>query len=144
MILFSLPELKHLSSFIISADEKQLSDSRNRLAEYQFDTYLKLDPFVNDVQGFFPYIKELKNIFKFRTNDLAMASTTIRNIENNYKELKRNETVSNVTIVSIYVRLTDYKHHLKLLFDLELIPAKWFTTAMNYFRNKYQVNLCKL
>ena len=140
----SLPELKHLSSFIFSADEKLLSGARNRLLDYQFDTYLKLDPFVNDVQGFFPYMKELKDIFKFRTNDLAMANTIVRTIENNYKELKRNETVGNVTIVSIHVRLTDYKHHLKLLFDLELIPPKWFSTAMNYFRNKYQVNLCKL
>ena len=137
-------ELKHLSYFIISVDEKQLTDSRNSLAEYQFGTYLKLNPSVNDVQGFFPYIKELKSIFKFRTRDFEMANKIVRTIENNYKTLKRNETVNNVTIVSIHVRLTDYKHHLKRHFDLELIPAKWFSTAMNYFRNKYQVNLCKL
>ena len=121
-----------------------MSDSRNMLIDYQFGTYIKLDPYVNDVQGFLPYIKELKSIFKFKAKELEMGKKIVQVIENTYKDLKRNESMGDVTIVSIHVRLTDYKRHLKQLFDLELIPAKWFTTAMKYFNSKYQVNLCKL
>ena len=136
--------MKYLLSFIISVGEKQLSDSRNRLIDYQFGTYVKLDPYVNDVQGFFPYIKELKSIFKFKINEFEMANKIVQTIKNTYKDLKRNESMGDVTIVSIHVRLTDYKRHLKQRFDMEPIPAKWFSTAMNYFSNRYQVNLCKV
>ena len=141
---FSNHELKYLLSFIISVGEKQLSDSRNRLIDYQFGTYIKLDPYVNDVQGFFPYIKELKSIFKFKIKEFEIANKIVQTIENTYIDLKRNESMGDVTIVSIHVRLTDYKRHLKKLFNLEPIPAKWFSTAMNYFNNRYQVNLCKV
>ena len=137
-------ESKYLLSFIISVGEKQLNDSRNKLIDYQFGSYIKLDPYVNDVQGFFPYIKELKSIFKFKAKELEMANKIIQTIENTYKDIKRNQSMGNVTVVSIHIRLTDYKRHLKELFDLEPIPAKWFTTAMNYFNNKYQVNISKL
>lgn len=137
-------ESKYLLSFIISVGEKQLNDSRNKLIDYQFGSYIKLDPYVNDVQGFFPYIKELKSIFKFKAKELEMANKIIQTIENTYKDIKRNQSMGNVTVVSIHIRLTDYKRHLKELFDLEPIPAKWFTTAMNYFNNKYQVNVSKL
>ena len=136
--------MKYSLSFIISVGEKQLSDSRSSLIDYQFGTYIKLDPYVNDVQGFFPYIKELKSIFKFKEKELEMANKIVQTIENTYKDLKRNESMGDVTIVSIHVRLTDYTRHLKKLFDLEPIAAKWFTTAMKYFKNKHQVNLCKL
>ena len=73
-----------------------------------------------------------------------MANKIVQTIKNTYKDLKRNESMGDVTIVSIHVRLTDYKRHLKQRFDMEPIPAKWFSTAMNYFSNRYQVNLYKL
>ena len=139
-----MQQSKYLLSFIISVGEKQLNDSRNKLIDYQFGSYIKLDPYVNDVQGFFPYIKELKSIFKFKAKDFEMANKIVQTIENTYKDIKRNQSMGNVTVVSIHIRLTDYKRHLKELFDLEPIPAKWFTTAMNYFNNKYQVNISEV
>ena len=95
--------------------EKQLSDSRNRLIDYQFGTYIKLDTYVNDVQWFSPYIKELKIIFKFKIKEFEMANKIVQSLKNIYKDLKRNESMGDVTIVSIHVRLTDYKLHLQQL-----------------------------
>ena len=99
---------------------------------------------MNDVKGFLPYISDLKSIFKFQAKDYEIASKTVQAIRNTYIALKRNESVSNVTIISIHIRLTDYKNHLKKLFNLDFIPAKWFTTAMQYFSNRYQVNFTKV
>ena len=135
MLHFSL----FLTVFICSISDHQLRDSRDNLAEYQFNHYIKLESYTNDVQGFFPYIRDIKRIFKFRKYDLDIANKMVESIKNAYNGLKRNKTTDDVTVVSIHVRLTDYKRHLKLLFNLEPIKSTWFTIAMEYFSNKYQV-----
>ena len=135
--------MRHFQFFLSRFGEKQLRDSRDNLLKYQYDHYVKLDAYVNDVQGFFPYIEDLKNIFKMKTKELEIANKMVATIRNTYKVLKRNENIDKVIVISIHVRLTDYKRHLKDLFDLEPISRKWFTKAMKYFCDKYQVKLNK-
>ena len=81
----------------------------------------------------------MKRIFKFKKYDLEMANKMVESIRNAYKALKRKERMDDVTVVTIHVRLTDYKRHLKLLFNLEPIKSTWFSTAMQYFCDKYKV-----
>ena len=119
--------------------DEDLRDRREILEQYTTDSYIKLGPYTVDVQGFFPYINELKSIFKFKEDDLKTAKTIIQSVTNTYKATKRLSMEEEVTMVSIHVRLTDFKNHLKSLWNMEFISNEFLTKAMTYYTNKYKV-----
>ena len=119
--------------------DEDLRDRREILEQYTTDSYIKLGPYTVDVQGFYPYINELKSIFKFKEDDLKTAKTIVQSISNTYKATKRLSMEDEVTMVSIHVRLTDFKDHLKSLWNMEFISNEFLTKAMTYYTNKYKV-----
>ena len=106
---------------------------------------MKLDPYTDDVQGFFPYVEELrKSIFKFKPEDIKTAKTIFQSLKSTYSATKQHKFVGDVTMVSIHIRLTDYKHHLKARYQIEYnIKHEFLTQAMRYCTNKYQV-ICNI
>ena len=102
---------------------------------------MKLDLYTNDVQGFFPYVEELRtSIFKFKPDDMRTAKTIFQTLKSAYFATKQHKVVGDITMVSIHIRLTDYKHHLKVRYDMEYnIKNTFLTQAMTYCTNKYQV-----
>ena len=107
--------------------DEDLRDRRVMLEQYKTDSYIKLGPYTVDVQGFFPYINELKSIFKFKEDHLKTAKTIIQSVSNTYKATKRLAMEDEVTMVSIHVRLTDFKNHLKSLWNMEFISNEFLT-----------------
>ena len=124
--------------------DEDLRDRRVMLEQYTTDSYIKLGPYTVDIQGFFPYINELKSIFKFKEDHLKTAKTIIQSVSNTYKATKRLAMEDEVTMVSIHVRLTDFKNHLKSLWNMEFISNEFLTKAMKYYTNKYKVRTCML
>ena len=101
---------------------------------------MKLHDYVNDIQGFFPYVKELKSsIFKFYEEDMKSANLIFSTMKNTYTATRKHNITGDITMVSIHVRLTDFKHHLKILFNMEFTPNSFFTAAMSYYAKKYKV-----
>ena len=127
---------------IFRMSDEQLRDERKNLEGYKTDNYVKLGAYTTDVQGFFPYANELKkSVFKFRDEDLKTAKTIMQSVNNTFRATKRLKIDDEVTMVSIHVRLTDFKHHLKVLFDMEYVSNEFLTKAMRYFTNKYKVSI---
>ena len=124
--------------------DEDLRDRREILEQYTTDSYIKLGPYTVDVQGFYPYLNELKSIFKFKEDDLKTAKTIVQSISNTYKATKRLSMEDEVTMVSIHVRLTDFKDHLKSLWNMEFISNEFLTKAMTYYTNKYKVRTLML
>ena len=125
---------------LFSISDQQLARSRNELEKYKNGTYVKLGPYTTDVQGFYPYAKELKsNIFKFKEEDMKTAHTIFQSVKNTYRATNKHSVVGNVTMVSIHVRLTDFAYHLKVLYNQTYISNTFLTEAMTYYTKKYQV-----
>ena len=59
-------------------------------------------------------------------------------IQRETKKLQGNE-VKNFTTVSIHIRLTDFGHHLKDMFHVTYAQPEYFSRAMQYFTDRYQV-----
>ena len=138
-----------LSSILIlfRVSKDQLRKSRNQTLEpLKYNKVVKLAAYVNDVQGFYPYVDELKkHIFKFKQEDLRVAKSIFQSIKNKYRGTKHNLLPnSNVTMVSIHVRLTDFKRHLHELFNMPFITNRFLTKAMEYYHTKYNVSYSSL
>jgi hypothetical protein len=50
-----------------------------------------------------------------------------------------NINVSDITFVSIHIRLTDYPKNLGLAYDLQAVGLDYFDRAITYFRKKFEV-----
>ena len=104
------------------------------------DSYVKLGAYVTDVQGFLPYIDELRSsVFRFKNDDMKTANTIFQSVINTYRGTKRLSKDDTITMISIHVRLTDFKHHLKVLWNMSFISNSFLTKAMDYYTKKYQV-----
>ena len=92
--------------------------------------YLHLLGYVNRVKMFLPWLQELKeHIFRFKTFYIHSAQEKLQ---------KMNCYGNKVTIVSIHVRLTDYREN--LLHGIpEAADESYFSRAMEYYIKKYQV-----
>ena len=92
--------------------------------------YVKVSKWINDIKGYFPYIKTLRNkLFRFRKHDVW-----------NAKKIMSKLNPENYTMVSIHVRLTDYKEHLYKLYHFKkYVQTDYFKNAMEYFATKYTV-----
>ena len=50
-----------------------------------------------------------------------------------------NISISDITFVSIHIRLTDYPKNLGLAYDLQAVGLDYFDRAITYFRKKFEV-----
>ena len=130
-----------VSTFRIS--DKNLFVSRDSLSQYKNGAHVKLEPYTNDVQGYYPYIEELKkSVFIFKKEDMKSARTIFATIKNTYSAIRRNSTsFDGVTMVSIHIRLTDFAYHLKVLYNMTFISNEFLTKAMTYCTKRYKVNV---
>ena len=123
-----------------SISDKTLAESRNTLQKLKLNSYVKLERYTNDVQGFFPYVTELrKSIFVFKEEDMTKANTIFQVAKNTFRATHKHKIVGNVTMVSIHVRLTDYMNHLSGMYNQTYMSMEFLTKAMTYCTNKYQV-----
>ena len=108
------------------------NDWRLGMDQMKTGNYIKVSKWINDIKGFFPHIRTLRNkILRFRKQDVW-----------NAKKIMSNLNPQNYTMVSIHVRLTDYKPHLQKLYHFkQYIETNYFRNAMEYFTTKYKVSL---
>ena len=110
--------------------ESPLMHEWKKVENMKFNHYIKLDPYVNYVKGFFPYLHELRNnILKFKPEHLQAAKKIL-------DEFNPNQTI----MISIHVRITDIERHLKILFNVEYTSDDYFKRALAYFHTKYGVS----
>ena len=120
--------------------DEELFRSRGQLEKFRTNSYVKLGPYTTDIQGFFPYAEELKNsVFKFKTDDMRTAKTIFQSVKNTYRATNKHKIVGDITMISMHIRLTDFKHHLAVLFNMTYISNEFLTQAMTYCTTKYQV-----
>ena len=55
-----------------------------------------------------------------------------------------NKNVQNFTTVSIHIRLTDYGNHLNTWWNITYAPPEYFSSAMKYFTDRYQVSMSRI
>ena len=121
--------------------DKELHLSRSQLEKLTINSYVKLETYTIDIQGFFPYVEELKNhVFKFKSEEMKTARTILQSVKNAYRATKKPEIVGDITMISMHIRLTDFKHHLKVLFNMTYISNEFLTQAMTYCSKKYKVS----
>ena len=85
------------------------NDWRLGLDQMKKGKYVKVSKWINDIKGYFPYTKTLRNkLFRFRKHDVW-----------NAKKIMTKLNPENYTMVSIHVRLTDYKEHLYKLYHFK-------------------------
>ena len=126
---------------IYRVSQDQLINDRQRLQLLQYGKYVGLGPYVDDVKGFSPYAEELRNsIFLFKKEDTKTANAIFQSIKNTYRATKKLPLTTNITMVSIHVRLTDFAYHLRVLFNMTFISNKFLTDAMGYYADKYEVS----
>ena len=108
------------------------NDWRLGLDQMKKGKYVKVSKWINDIKGYFPYIKALRNkLFRFRKHDVW-----------NAKKIMAKLNPENYTMVSIHVRLTDYKEHLYKLYHFKkYVQTDYFKNAMDYFATKYTVSV---
>ena len=132
--------MPHYTAFRIS--DEQLLKTRAKLHNFALNSYVKLEPYTNDLQGYLQYVQELKTyIFKFKPEDMKTAKTIFRDLKNTYRSTKKRKIVGDITMTSIHVRLTDYKRHLKVMYGIEYNATAFLTKAMTYCVKKYKVTL---
>ena len=114
-----------ISLLFQSVAESTLMNERQTIENLKFNHYIKLDGYVMDVKGFYPYLRELTNdILKFKPEHLQAA----------------NKILNELNPISIHVRLTDIERHLKKLFNVEYTSDDYFKRALAYFHTKYGVS----
>ena len=129
-----------MHSFRFNQTLLDISAPRQHLDELKFGHYIKLPTYVADFTGFAPYAKDLKaKVFKFHKKLSGVAGKLYKMmIQRATKKLQGNE-VQNFTTVSIHIRLTDFGQHLKGMFHVTYAPPEYFSRAMQYFTDRYQV-----
>ena len=126
---------------IYRVSEGELINDRQRLQLLKYDKYVGLGPYINDVKGYSPYVEELKDsIFLFKKEDTKTATAIFQSIKNTYRATKKLPLTTNITMVSIHVRLTDFAYHLRVLFNMTFVSNKFLTDAMGYYADKYEVS----
>ena len=87
-------------------------------------------------------------MFLFKKRDTKIANALFQSIKNTYRATKKLPLTTNITMVSIHVRLTDYPRHMKKHGSEamknralnEYMANSFLTDAMRYFTNKYEVS----
>ena len=108
-------------------------EQKIQINNYTTGQYLQIKPYINHISSYEPYLPELKkHIFRFKTSFLSAAKEKLSKY--GYKN-------KNSIFVSIHVRLTDYH---TVLGDLPGISKEYFSRAMGYFSQKYEVSCLKI
>ena len=120
----------------VSAPPRQHLDALKR------GHYIKLPTYIADFRGFIKYTNDLKtNVFKFHKKWQSIArklfDMMITSAKNNSKESQVQEKP--FITVSIHIRLTDFGQHLQRFWNVSLATQDYFTSAMQYFEDKYEV-----
>ena len=72
-----------------SVPESTLMHERQKVENLKFNHYLKLDKYVMDVKGYYPYLHELTNdILKFKPEHLQAANKILNELNPNHIEIK--------------------------------------------------------
>ena len=122
----------------VSAPPRQHLDALKR------GHYIKLGTYIADFTGFVKYSNDLKtNIFKFHKKWIAIAKKLFDMMITSAKNNSKESEVHNkpFTTVSIHIRLTDFEGHLKQWWNVSLATKDYFTSAMQYFEDRYEVRL---
>ena len=102
-----------------------------------------MDVYADDVQGFLPYVNELRmSVFKFRPGALYEAKNRFQNMKNTYIGARNQTRLSDITMISIHIRLTDYVGPLKFHYGqkyVNYLTKDFPTQAMKYCTTKYKV-----
>lgn len=105
-----------------------LSYNRTELEKLKYNKYIKINEWVVDIKGFYPYINELANdVLKFKVDHMTQATTIFDGFNSSLH-----------TMVSIHIRLTDYPKFIKRRWKMEYSADEYFGTAMEYFHKKYK------
>ena len=107
-----------------------LMQRRNEvISPYKHSWNIKIEPYVCDVKGALPYIKELRSTYlKFLPKVEKKAFYILKRLKQNMPK--------DVLLVSIHIRLTDISYHLRKLFKISPPPREYFEKAMNYISRK--------
>ena len=114
---------------------KALMHNRSELmSRYINSHFIKLEPYVCDVKGFAPYLSDLReNIFRFKTNAKIKAKNILKKALRNVNK--------KATVISIHIRMTDIRSHLKTLFNISIASHDYFTRSMEYMTRKFGNNV---
>ena len=104
------------------------------MATYRYSWFLKLEPYVCDVKGFLPYIRELQSTI------LTFKPTILRNAKQIMRKLRGNR-YKGATVISIHIRMTDIKMHLHTVFQVPMATKDYFTRAMIEMKRNYGENI---
>ena len=122
-----------------------LSAPRQHLNALKRGHYIKLPTYVQDVQGFLPYANDLKtNIFKFHKKFRAVSRRLYKMMIERANTDITDRKVYHFTMVSIHIRLTDFGNHLKGFWNMTYAQPEYFSNAMQYFTERYQVNISRI
>jgi len=119
----------------VSAPPRQHLDALKR------GHYIKLPTYIADFRGFIKYANDLKtDVFKFHKKWQSIArklfDMMITSAKNNSKGSQVQEKP--FITVSIHIRLTDFGQHLQRFWNVSLATQDYFTSAMQYFEDKYE------
>ena len=121
-------------------------ENRALLNDYRLNKYLRFHDWINDVKGFYPYIHELKKyVFRFKNMHIENAKKCLSSLAGNISGFSLTTHIrlnkSKRKLVSIHIRLGDYGSYLEAGFQLPTVNSTYFTRAMDYLCEKYEVSL---
>ena len=135
-------ELHYLYFYRFNQTLLDLSIPRQHLNALKRGHYIKLPRWVSDFKGFAPFANDLKtNVLKFHKKFAMVAKKLYQMMiqRANKVEIQGNQ-VQNFTTVSIHIRLTDFGGHLDRLFSVTYATPDYFSRAMQYFADRYEVS----
>ena len=118
----------HISNNLLMYNRSEL------LNRYKYSWLIKLNPYVCDIKGFFPYLDELRNsYFRFQPKVIKHGKYIMQNLQRQHGK--------NTKFVSIHARMTDMEYHLKTVFGISMASKEYFTRAMSQMRRKIGPNV---
>ena len=105
------------------------------------DTYtIAMGQYDNDIKMFYPYINEMREMFKFRHKFISGAKDSLNGIRQDFEKSKGSSN-NNLEIMytSIHCRRTDYTAQLKIFYNSTYMDVRtYYETAIKYIKSKYQ------
>ena len=105
------------------------------------NTYtIAMGQYDNDIKMFYPYINEMREMFKFRHKFISGAKDSLNGIRQDFEKSKKSAN-NNLEIMytSIHCRRTDYTAQLKIFYNSTYMDVRtYYETAIKYIKSKYQ------
>ena len=113
-------------------DNVNFDYSRMEEEELHKGRAINIGDYPNQIRDMVPHLQDIRAMFSFRARFRERAEHLLQ------AELtRRNMAGAEVTWVGVHNRRTDYKHHLDVLYGLNLLEADYFKRAMNIFTQDY-------